>query len=372
MVKQKIELFRDAATLDISISQTNKVDTNKGLDALFKRMDVQRMEFEKSGYSIKNGQKVEYFFGNNKKEKILNITEEQFTESLRNVSNHAMTKVMAKNIASFSSSLAANNTINIENLECVNLNLDISQKSFVDLVTDRSVTQKTYTEINKEVSSEAQNLMNNEEVKKGVDLNGVVDTVASEAASILGVGNSSSTDKKDIHKSISTKIGDKIQNKSEQVMTSDNITEMLDSAAAENSVNLQNVKCINSNIKVKQENMVNALLKSSVFAEQVNNIAVLVREELKQEMKDIDMNVGTDAVIGETLVSGIDAAGDAAIKVGQGIKEAGSGFFGAMSTGIIVWGAVAVAIVIAMAFMFYSLMGNEALTGAMANKVRNS
>ena len=113
----------------------------------------------------------------------------------------------------------------------------------------------------------------------------------------------------------------------------------------------------------------NAILKTQVFADAVTEVANNIVDKLKDDTKDIDMNVGTDAVIGETLVKGIDAAGDAAIKVGEGINKASDGF--SMLYLLQRWYGV---LLLSRLFLlwrlcFISLMGNEALTGAIANKV---
>ena len=59
MVKQTNELFRDALTLE---NQTSKKDTYKGLDALFKRLDIERSNSRNPGYSLKDGKKGGTFY----------------------------------------------------------------------------------------------------------------------------------------------------------------------------------------------------------------------------------------------------------------------------------------------------------------------
>ena len=372
MVKKVNALFTDALVLETQ-TQKGKLDTNKGLDALLKRLDNERMmEFKNRGYSIKDGNNVEYFLGNSSSSTYMGINEQSFRNSMRNVVNHAITKAMQKNLASFSSSLAANNEVTLKNITCVNLDLTIDQTSQIDLLRDAVVEQKTFADISNDISSETQTLMEDVKNKTGVDLNGVVSTIGNTLSGALGIGNSNTKSKTEIYKEVSVNIADQIQNGTKDTITNDNITDFMHAARAENIAELQDVTCVTGKLDIKQKSIVNAILKTKVFAENVTQVANKIVDKFKEDTRTLDMTTGTDAVIGETLVKGIDAAGNAAVKIGEGINTASSGLFASFSTGMWVTGAVIIAVIIAAAFMFYSLMGNEALTGAVANKIKNS
>ena len=195
------------------------------------------------GYSLKDGKRVEQFIGNRE---LVPLTWESlkknFRESMCNVVNHAITKAIQKNLASFSASLAADNEVILKNITC-KLRLDHRPNESNRPLRDASVEQKTFADISNDISSETQTLMEDVKNKSGVDLNGVVDTIGSTVTDVLGVGNSSTKSKTEIYNEVGVKTADQIQNGTKDTIDNVNITEFMDAARAENSAELQEVTC---------------------------------------------------------------------------------------------------------------------------------